>query len=203
MPLTEYACPACSQDAPGQIMAGNGALTCQKNPAHVWNDVKTFRDLNPQKRFTVAPPTFPAQVNHVKYEITIPLGVKTQLETKYAGRANQTVAGVLEMLAEGDVLVIPESDRERIRKLLNQKPESSAELFGIIFALDQQAQDAKNEAETVRKEVAAYEGRTQGAVLVDLGDVYADVQSKAREASMPVKMYVEEKFKAAIRDGWF
>ena len=201
MPLTEYACPLCPKDEPGQIFAGNGALSCQKNPGHSWNDVKAFRDLNPQMRFSVPQQQFPAQVNHVKYDVVIPLGVKTKLETKFGGRVSQTIAGVLEMMAEGDVLVVPESDVERIRKLTNQRPGSSGELFGILFALDQQATDAKNEAETVRKELAAYEGRSPGWVHLDLSNIYSDLQSRADGS--PVKLWLEDKIKMAIENSWF
>lgn len=203
MPLTEYACPLCPTDDPGQIGAGNGALTCQKNPAHIWNDVKSFKDLNPEMRFKVADAKFPAQVNHVKMEVTVPLAVKTRLETKWGVRVSQTVSGVLEMMSEGDVLIVPESDCDRIRKLTNHKPGSSAELFGILFALDQQATDAKNEVEMLRKDVAAYEGRSSGYVMVNIADIQSEIQSRAQEANLPVKLWLEDKLKTAIQNSWF
>lgn len=201
---TEYACPLCPADNPGQIVASSGSLECSINRSgHRWNDTKSFMDLKPVMGFKATPQTFPAQSGHVKYDVMISLGTKAKLETKYGGKTNSTVSGVLDMMAEGNILIIPESDVERIRRLINKRPESSAELFGIMFALDQQALDAKNAQESAEKELAAYEKSVPGKMVIDISSILDQVKEKAQSAELPLRTWIETNLKNAIENNWF
>jgi hypothetical protein len=204
MPLTEYCCPLCPSNDPGQIHWGQGAITCQKNPAHVWRDVAEFAQLKPEKKFKVEQAKMPPQENHVKMTVMVPLGVKQKLETQWVGNLEETVAGVLTMMSEGESLMVPKSDLQRMKERLGKVPESSAELFGLIYALGLQKDEAVDEAAAVRQDLAAYEGMNKGSVVVNLGDNFGTAQEKARsqEPPEPLKVFCERVLRTAISENW-
>ena len=209
MALTEFSCPACEAanptGTPGQISYVPGSITCSINPAHTWRDTKEFGDLKPQRRFTVAAAKMPPQVNHVKMTVMIPLGVKTILETQWGARLDETVAGVLTMMSEGNSLMVPKADLQRMKERLGKIPESSAELFGLIYALGLQKDEAAAEVETVRQDLAAYDGLNKGSVVVNLGDNFGSAQEKARsqEPPEPLKVFIERVVRTALTENWF
>jgi hypothetical protein len=206
MPLvaTEYACPLCkAANLTSQINASDGALTCSMNPSNVWRDIQAFKDLKPRMEFTVSQPKFQPQINHVEMKVMVPLGIKTTLETKMAGKLEATVAGILSMLAEGDILIIPSQDLDRMKQRLGKKPESSGELFGMLFALGEQVTEAKQIAETASNEVKAYESRSPGSVVIDLGAHFTYAVEKAKDENMPVKLWIQDRMKNALENQWF
>lgn len=205
MALTEYGCPACPKDDPGQIDYSPGQITCSKNPAHIWRDTQEFAKLLPQKRFTVAAPKFAAQQGHVKMEVMVPLGVKQKLEATWGGKLEATVAGVLAMMSEGQTMIVPNADLQRMKERLGKVPESAAELFGLIYAATLQRDEAKAEAEGLRQDVAAYEGTGKASVVVALGDQYQNALDKARGQEPPetLKQFLERNLRNALAEGWF
>ena len=205
MPLTEYGCPACPKENPGQINYSSGSITCSLNPAHRWNDSMEFAKLQPVKKFTVAPPKFAAQTNHVKMEAMVPLGVKQALETRWAGKLEATVGGVLTMLSEGECLIVPKSDLQRMKERLGKIPESSSELFGLIYALGEAANDAKSEAAAAQQDLAAYKGLSRTSVVINLGDQYSAAADKARsqEPPEPIEIFLNRNLKNALSENWF
>jgi len=118
-----YACPMCG----AQMQAFNRQLTCSVNSNHTWNDIAVFQSLNPQVKYEEAKPPVVVQAKHVKVEVTVPPMVKQGLEEKFGSTSSSTIAGVLGMLAEGGVLIIPEADLQRIREKLGKRPESPGE----------------------------------------------------------------------------
>ena len=195
---TRYACPSCS----AQIVAENRQLICSANRSHSWNDIATFMGLNPQVKYEESKPPVVVQQNHVKVEVTVPPRVKAGLEAKFGNASSSTIAGVLEMLSEGEILIIPESDLERMKQRFGKKPESSGELFGMIYSLGMDADSSKEAAEIARRDVMAYEGRNPGAVLIDLGPLYGAVVEKAKDANEPTKVYVERVLKTVVENNW-
>jgi hypothetical protein len=205
MALTEYACPSCDQTNPGQIDYAPGMIKCSRNPAHTWRDTDEFAKLRPVKKFTVAKPTFAPQQGHVKMQVMVPGGVQQELEKAWGDKLEATITGVLTMMAEGQVMIVPKSDLQRMKERLGKIPESSAELFGLIYALGQQRDDAVADADILKQEIAAYEGRSVGCVLVNLGDQYQAAADRARsqEPPEPLKWFIERNVKNAIAESWF
>jgi hypothetical protein len=165
----------------------------------------SFLALKPKMVFT-APKQMPAQqFNQEEVKVLIPPRVKAALVAKWGEKFNATVAGVLEMVADGEVLVIPQPDLEKLkmREFLGTKPGSSAELCGTIFALRQEVQEAKNAEETARKDIAAYENFSPGRVVIDVSSFQGPLTEKARDANMPVKIFLENNLKSAIENSWF
>ena len=196
---TRYACPSCS----AQIVAENRQLICSANRSHSWNDIATFMGLNPQVKYEESKPPVVVQQNHVKVEVTVPPRVKAGLEAKFGNASSSTIAGVLDMLSEGEVLIIPESDLQRIKEKFGKRPESSGELFGLIYNLTMELETEKLIAEEAKKDVAIYEGRNPGAVLVNLGPLYGPVMEKARDQNETAKMFLERSLKMALENNWF
>lgn len=196
---TEYGCPLCQ----AQIVASSGSLQCSKDPGHRWNDTAEFIKAGPKKLFTVAAATFAPQTSHVPVKVLIPMGVKQALESKLGDKMDATVAGVLAMMAEGEILMIPESDLQRYKERLGKRPESASELFGMVYALSLQAEDAKLEATNARQDIKAYEGLAPGRVVIDLGDQFQPTMEKARSAEEPLKVFVERNLRTALENNWF
>ena len=159
--------------------------------------------LNPAVKYEESKPPVVVQANHVKVEVTVPPRVKQGLEAKFGSTSASTIAGVLGMLAEGEVLIIPETDLQRIKEKLGKRPESSGELFGLIYNLSMELETANLVTENARKDLQAYEGRNPNSVLVDLGNLYGPVLEKARDQNETAKMWIERNLRTAIENSWF
>jgi hypothetical protein len=196
---TRYGCPSCGS----QINAENRKLVCSANSAHMWNDIATFMNLNPAVKYEESKPPVIAQTNHVKVEVSVPPKVKQGLEAKFGNTSSATIAGVLGMLSEGEVLIVPESDLQRMKERFGKRPESSAELFGILYSLSMDLETANLVAVNAQKDVQAYEGRNPNSVLIDLGAQYGAVLEKARDQNETAKMFLERSLKLALENSWF
>lgn len=201
MPVVKlrYACPTCG----AQMQAENRLLVCSANRTHSWNDQMTFLNLNPQVKYEEAKPPVAPQPNHVKMEVTVPPRVKQGLEARFGDRASSTIAGVLGMLSEGDILIVPEADLQRMKEHLGKRPESAAELFGLVYNLSMELDTEKLIADEAKKDVAIYEGRNPGAVLLNMGSLYSAVVEKARDQNETAKMFLERNLKMALENSWF
>lgn len=196
---TRWACPSCG----AQINAENRQFICSANRNHSWNDVAVFQSLNPAVKYEEAKPPVVVQANHVKVEVTVPPRVKQGLEAKFGSTSASTIAGVLGMLAEGEILIVPESDLQRMKERFGKRPESSGELFGLLYSLSMDLETANLIASNAQKEVQAYEGRNPNSVLIDLGALYGPVVEKARDQNEPMKNWIERNLKTAIENSWF
>jgi hypothetical protein len=200
MPIvkTRYACPTCG----AQIQAENRVLVCSANRSHSWNDSNVFASLNPQVKYTESKPPLAVQPNYVKVEVAVPPPVKQGLEARFGSTSSPTIAGVLGMLSEGEVMIVPQSDLQRMKELLGKVPESSSEMFGLVYNLSMELQTAKLIADEARKDVAIYEGRNPGAVLINLGALFGAVNEKARDQGETAKLWCERVIKHVIENNW-
>ena len=107
------------------------------------------------------------------------------------------------MLADGEVMIVPESDLQRMKERFGKKPESAAELFGLMYSLFMDLETANLVAINAQKDVQAYEGRNPNSVLVDLGPLYGTVMEKARDQNETAKMWIERNLKTAVENNWF
>jgi hypothetical protein len=196
---TRYACPSCG----AQVNAEHRKLVCSANNNHSWNDTAVFLGLNPQVKYEESKPPVIVQPNHVKMEVTVPPTAKTRFEAKFGDRGNATVSGLIQMLSEGDVLIVPEADLQRMKELLGKRPESASELFGLVYNLSMELETAKLVADEAKKDVAIYEGRNPGAVLLNMGSLYGAVVEKARDQNETAKIFLERNLKMALENSWF
>jgi hypothetical protein len=201
---SEYACPVCPQGKGNwvQIFASAGELSCSKG-LHRWNDTQSFLDLNPQMVFKVTVPKALPQENHTPFNLKIPISLKTALDAKYGDKAGPTMLGILWQMLEGEAMIVPETDIQRLAERLGKRPANSSELIGLVYSKVCEADDAKDERDTALKDLKAYEGMYPGRVVVDLGENYSEAREKAKEAQMPVQMWVAKRFTDAMKDNWF
>jgi hypothetical protein len=205
---SEFSCPTCKKltGALNQIVASAGELQCSVNDAHKWNDTMAFYNENPTVDFKVTMPKALPQENHTPLTISVPIKLKEFLEAKYQDKLSATAASILSQMAEGEAMIIPESDLDRLssgERGLGQRPKNSSELCGLIYAKMCEVSDAKAEKDEAVKDLKAYEGLSQGRVVLDLGPLYPTVVQKAKEAELPLKLYIETNFKSAIENNWF
>lgn len=202
---TEWGCPTCREaGVKGQIVAVGGArLVCSTNSNHFWTDSMEFMKLRPRMEFAAPAPIVSQQTGYTKVEVQIPINHAQTLSAKLGAQFNSTVAGILSMLAEGEVMIVPAGDLQRIKQLLGQTPQSSSELFGLIYALDLREKEAKADAEAAQKEVAAYEGLNKALVVVNLGDQRENAAEKAKSEGLPLKLYIERNLINALQNNWF
>lgn len=206
MPLmkTEFSCPTCrNMGQKNQILANAGELVCSVNGSHKWNDTMLFKAENPSMDFKVAPPLPTVQEHHRPLQLMVPMGLAEALAAKFGDKLGPTAASILMQMVEGNILIVGQTDLDRIKLVLGKIPASSSELFGMIYAKDQEITDYKATAETAQAEVKAYEGMSTGRVLVDLGDQLQSAKDLARGAEMPLKVWCETKLREGISNGWF
>lgn len=200
---SEYACPACPQGKGNwvQIFASAGELSCAKG--HKWNDTASFLDMNPQMIFKVIVPKALPQENHTPFNLKIPISLKTALDAKYGDKAAATMLAILWQMIEGEAMMIPETDVQRLAERLGKRPVNSSDLIGLVYALSCQAEEAIQERDIAVKDVKAYEGMSPGRVVIDLGEHFAEAQVKAKDASLPVKVWAEQAIRGGLESNWF
>jgi hypothetical protein len=206
MPLirSEYSCPRCKKaGVKSQIVANLGQLMCEQNPDHSWVDTFAFYSENPVMEFKVEIPKNLPQQNHAPMTVSLPIGMEQALSAKYGDRVNNTVASVLQQMLEGDMLIIGKTDYDRLAQHIGKNPGSAGELVGMVYAMKCESDDQKQIAEAAAKDLKAYESMSPGRVVVDLGSQLSNVMEKARDAELPLKLYVERKFLEGIENGWF
>lgn len=206
---TEFACPKCKRETgqSNQILAADGRLICPANSNHKWDDTAAFYADGPQMEFKVGPAKFPPVEGMTPITLKIPLRIKTELSARWGTdeAVAARVSDVLLQLVDGDVMIVGEVDKNRLFERLGQKFSNSSELVGVVWAKMCEVDEAKAEAAAATEDLKAYEGRSPGRVVVDLGDQYETAQSRAKDSEppMPLKMWVEEKFRTALANNWF
>jgi hypothetical protein len=202
---SEFSCPICKRasGALHQIIANAGELQCSGNSNHRWNDTQAFYNEGPTMDFKPEMPKNLPQENHTPLTITVPIRLKETLEQMYGQKLSATCAAILSQMSEGRAMVIPDTDVERLKERLGKRPDNSGELVGLIYSLVCQTDDAKSERDTAVKDLKAYEGLAPGRIVVDLGDQYVTAQAKAKDAELPLKLWVERAVTGGLRDGWF
>lgn len=211
MPLiaTGYSCPFCKREtgSTNEINADSGKLVCSKVGSHVWNDMEEFMSLGPRIDFRHAAERPAPQQNHTGLNLSLPVNTLNVLQNRYGDKLQSTIAGLCQVLAEGEVLVLSESDVERLGKgeTLGEKPKNGSHLVGLVFALRQQVLEAKQTAEAASKDVQAFQGMAPGRVVVDLGEFYATAQQRAQaeEPPMPVAVFIQRCLKTGLENNWW
>jgi len=200
-----YSCPLCKRQTgdTNEVVADSGHLRCSKVDAHQFPDMSDFMDMRPTLDFKQEQPRPQAQPGHVPLTVRVPLSVKNAIDSKYGDKADGIVAGILLMMAEGECLVVRDTDLARIATVLPEKPKDSSHLFGMMMALKFELDEAKQSAELAAKEVKAYEGMSPGMVMVNLGDQYAAAQHRASADELPLKVACEKWLKNGLENSWF
>jgi len=209
---TEFSCPKCKKEngVLNQIVASGGSFRCLGNNDHIWSDAQKFSEEGLTVDFKVEMPRDLPQADHTPMTITVPIATKEALEKKYEDRSrmNATISSLLQTMAEGKHMLIPEVDIERIFQKLKElgfpnAPRNSSELFGILFTLGEKVEEEKQKADNAARDLQAYQGISIGRVIVNLGEVYQQAVENARAANLPLPLYCEQNLKNAISNNWF
>lgn len=202
---TGYSCPSCKRGTgdTNEVLAEGGALVCSKVPAHRWNDMDEFYSLSPTLDFKQVQTRPAPQANHTNLNVSLPVGTLNVLTSRYGEKLNSTIAAILNTLAEGEVMIIGDTDVQRLGMMFSEKPKNSSHLVGLIFAMQSQIQESKQIAETASKEVKAYEGMSPGTILVNLSDQYNYALDRAKNDSLPLKIWLERQIRNALENAWW
>lgn len=209
---TEFSCPTCKKQngTLNQIVASGGAFRCLGNESHVWTTAQSFTEEGLSVDFKPVMPRDLPQENHAPMTITVPIPTKEALEKKYEDKSkmNATISSLLQSMAEGQYMLIPEVDMERIGHKFSElglggKPRNSSELFGMIYALSEKVDELKMQAENATRDLQAYAGISPGRVVINLGEVYQQAIDNARGQNLPLPVYCEQNLKTAISNNWF
>jgi len=202
---TGYSCPSCKRFTgdTNEIVAEGRILKCSKVPEHQWADMQDFLDLKPTIEFKMEQQKSISQPNHTPITVNVPVRVKNAIQSRFGEKADSTVAGVLSMMAEGEVLVVGESDLQRLTTALRERPKNGSHLYGMVYALTEEIKEAKQVSETAESDLKAYEGINVGRVLVNLGNQYATAVEKANSENLPTKVWLERAVINALENSWF
>lgn len=209
MPIfkTEFSCPKCKRETgkANQISAAEGRLICPVNSNHKWDDTAAFYADGPIMEFKVGPAKFPPVEGQTPITLKIPLRIKTELAARWGDedKVAAKISDVLLQLADGDVMVVGQTDMNRLFDRLGHKFANSSELVGVVYAKMCEVDDAKAEAAAATEDLKAYESRSPGRVVVDLGENLSVAQSKAKDAETPLKIWLEDRLRTALTENWF
>jgi hypothetical protein len=197
---TEFACPTCGE----QITAGPSGIICSANPSHRWNDTIEFYATNPQMKFKIEPPKALPQEHHEPFALSLPIGVKDAFIAKFGEKAGVTIASVLMQMIEGNMMIIGQTDLDRLAKgeVLGKTPQNASELVGMVYSLRLDVDNEKAIAASATQDLKAYEGMSRGSVVVNLGDQYQNAVDKARGAEVPLKVFIERAVIQFLADNW-
>jgi hypothetical protein len=209
MPVTksEFSCPRCKKETgqSNQISAADGRLICPVNPNHKWVDTAAFYADGPIMEFRVGPAKFPPVEGQTPITLKIPLRIKTELEQRWGAEeaVSAKIADVLLQLVDGDVMVLGQGDMTRLFERLGQKFSNSSELVGVVYAKMCEVDEAKGERDSAIEDLKAYESRSPGRVIVDLGTQFEAAKAKAKDAEMPLKEWVQTQLFNGLDNNWF
>ena len=204
---SEFSCPRCKKETgqSNQISAADGRLICPVNPNHKWVDTAAFYADGPIMEFRVGPAKFPPVEGQTPITLKIPLRIKTELEQRWGAEeaVSAKIADVLLQLVDGDVMVLGQGDMTRLFERLGQKFSNSSELVGVVYAKMCEVDEAKGERDSAIEDLKAYESRSPGRVIVDLGTQFEAAKAKAKDAEMPLKEWVQTQLFNGLDNNWF
>jgi len=204
---TEFSCPKCKRETgqSNQISAADGRLICPANPNHKWVDTPSFYADGPQMEFKVGPAKFPPVEGQTPITLKIPLRIKTELEKRWGAEeaVSAKIADVLLQLVDGDVMVLGQGDMTRLFERLGEKFANSSELVGVVYAKMCEVDEARGERDAAIEDLKAYESRSPGRVIVDLGTQFEAAKGKAKDAEMPLKEWCQTQLANGIENNWF
>ncbi len=212
MPLikSEFSCPTCKRAGKtNQIYANAGELVCSGDGTHKWVDTQSFYAERPTMDFAVAPRALPLAnkdgVQHVQTKVLLPPGLKEKLDAKYGDTTDATLASILMQMVEGKILIIGQTDLDRIAARMGSEPTTSSELYGMIYAKTEEVLEAKQMAAAAAADLKAYEGLSPGRVVIDLAEQFGEAQERARnsEPPEPLAYWCARKLRDGIKDNWF
>lgn len=204
---TEFSCPKCKRETgqSNQISADGGRLICPANPNHKWVDTPSFYADGPVMEFKVGPAKFPPVEGQTQYTLKIPLRIKSELEKRWGSEeaVSARIADVLLQLADGEVMVVGQTDMSRLFERLGQKFANSSELVGVVYAKMCEVDEVKGERDSAIEDLKAYESRSPGRIVIDLGSQFEAAKIKAKDAEMPLKEWAERQLLNGIENNWF
>jgi hypothetical protein len=155
--------------------------------------------------FKVGPAKFPPVEGMTPFTLKIPLRIKGELEKRWGTEdaVSARIADVLLQLVDGDVMIVGQTDMGRLFDRLGQKFTNSSELVGVVYAKMCEVDEAKAEATAAVEDLKAYESRSPGRVVINLGDQHSTAQAKAKDAEMPLAVWAETQLKNGIENNWF
>jgi hypothetical protein len=204
---TEFSCPKCKRETgqSNQISAADGRLICPANPNHKWVDTPSFYADAPAMEFKVGPAKFPPVEGQTPITLKIPLRLKTELEQRWGAEeaVSAKIVDVLLQLVDGDVMVLGQTDMSRLFDRLGEKFSNSSELVGVVYAKMCEVDEARGERDSAIEDLKAYESRSPGRVVIDLGSQYQTAVEKAKDAETPLKVWVEQQLINGLQNSWF
>ena len=204
---TEWACPKCKREtgASTQIVANEGRLSCPANSNHRWVDTADFYSDGATMEFKVGPAKFPPVEGQTPITLKIPLRIKTELAAQWGSdeAVSARVADVLLQMSEGEVMIVGVTDKGRLFDRLGAKFTNSSELVGIVYAKMCEVDEAKGERDAAIEDLKAYESRSPGRIVIDLGGQFETAKAKAKDAEMPLKEWAETQLRNGIENNWF
>lgn len=211
MPEQEIAsgigCPTCWNNGAGvksMLFARPGKFSYYCRTGHEFPDLQDLKDLNP--------PTLPIpqrqtqQQGHEPVHLLLPTDLKQALLQKFGSpeKLQQTLAGVLRVLAEKQCFLVNEEDIERIEKMSGHKPKTGAELVGVMFQKDEKIKEltAQLGSPAGGAAPAAAPGVPEGKLLIDANLFLPQLRGLANFRNETPEQVATQTLKMALDNGW-
>lgn len=204
MPQTKSGleCPLCAQGGViAELMADQLRTTCSSNPEHFWTDRSELMAMQPRFMAKVARPDT-VQAQHVPLQLNVPESVKKLLEARYGDKLPTSLTSVLQACAEPEMMLLNATDLQRITERLGQKPTSSGELFGMMFALGEELKSARSENELLLRRMNIKRGDAAEGVVIDLAEYMSKAVAKAADAGVPLEEFLSKYLRDSLENDW-
>ena len=202
---TGVECPRCKDNGVLQnpVISTNDGLKC--NMGHKYMDTDELMSM-PHGTVPVAQRKA-AQENWVTVSFQIPSGVMQQLQAKYTDpeRMKATFASLAQCMIDDHTVIVGQDDVRRIGDAAGIPVRSSADIFGIISAQQQQVNDLK-EAATQTPQAASGGGtalRRGELILWFDPKTTGTMTEKAAAAGVRLEDFLEKYINEANENTWF
>lgn len=199
------ACPICDrQGVTSELyqMPPQPATRCESgNPEHVWTDTDALKALNP-RRLEVKKQPDKVQPNHVPLTLSVPMHVAEALRQKYGERLPTSLSSVLGACAEARLMLLTANDIDRLEQKLGPNITSTSDLFGRIFALNEDKKATKDELERVMRRMKIKRESNGMEIELELGNQLEKAVALASDSGQELSEFLSKYVRDSLENGW-
>lgn len=199
------ACPICDAQGVTQELyqiTPNTIVRCESgNAEHVWTDTNVLRMMNPRKLAVKRQPD-QIQPNHVSVTLSVPSHTVEALKTKFGERLPTSLSSVLQACAEPRMILLSASDLERLEEKLGPNLTGAADLFGRIFALNEEKKSTKDELERLMRRMNIRRDSAGEEVVLELGDFLPKAVALAADSGQELNEFLSSYVRNSLENDW-
>jgi hypothetical protein len=202
-----FACRPC-YDASGEnrdvvhVLAKEGSgFECERG--HKYIDNEALMASNPLK-VKLAKPAEKVQEGSVSLQVMVHSQLRDRLQQRFGDKLNASVASLLQVFLDPNAFVVCGPDQDAVEKIFQEPVRNSIELISKVGKLSVERDDAKREAEDLKKKNVGGAPLSENAFKLTVEKEVADgIREKARQNGMSPAEFISSAVSVAVKNGWF